>query len=285
MGDGMKISVIIPTLNAAGEIEKLIDILERQTVKADEIVIVDSQSDDGTVAICRERNARVIEILRSEFDHGKTRDLALRSCESEFVLFLTQDALPKDEHYIENLLKPFDDESVAVCSGRQLPKEDARAAERLIREFNYPEVSNVRSKEDLERLGIKTFFFSDACSAYRKDVYLELGGFDYPILTDEDLFFAAKAINAGYKVAYAADAAVFHSHNLSLREQYERNRIQGIEFKRHAELLQGVSLESEGMKMVKYVTKGLLKEGRIPAVIGFFFDCAARYLGSRAGRA
>ena len=281
----MKISVIIPTYNASDFIDNLIKSLNEQTVKADEIVIVDSDSYDDTVSVAVSYpRVRAMCINHEDFDHGKTRDLALRTCKSDYVLFLTQDALPADEHYIENLIKPLEDETVVISSGRQLPKSDAIEYEKLIRKFNYPDKSFIRSKEDLPRLGIKTFFFSDACSAYKKDKYLELGGFDYPIKTDEDLFFAAKVINAGYKIAYAADACVYHSHNLTLKEQYKRNYIQGIEFKNHKELLSGVSLESEGMKMVKYVTKELLKEGKIGDVFSFYLDCGARFLGSKAGR-
>ena len=281
----MTVSVIVPTLNAENEITELLQKLSRQTVKADEIIIVDSASDDNTVALAKAcPDVRVIEIERSEFDHGGTRDLALRASKGDFAIFLTQDAVPANDRLIENLLKPFEDAQVSGVSGRQLPKADAKPYERLIREFNYPARSFRRTKEDIPRLGIKTFFFSDACAAYRREVYLELGGFEKNLLTDEDLFFAAKMINAGYTLAYAADALVFHSHNLSMQEQFERNRIQGIELKKHAQLLSGVSLEGEGVKMVKYVSKKLLFEGKVGDMLAFWLDCGARFLGSRAGR-
>lgn len=279
------VSVIIPTLNAASEIKILLDKLTRQTVRADEIIVVDSASDDNTVALAKAcPNVRVLEIERREFDHGGTRDLAFRASKGDFVIFLTQDAVPANDRLIENLLKPFEDAQVSGVSGRQLPKADAKPYERLIREFNYPAKSFARTKEDIPRLGIKTFFFSDACAAYRRDVYLKLGGFEKNLLTDEDLFFAARMIHAGYTLAYAADAKVFHSHNLSLREQFERNRMQGIEFKKHAQVLSGVSLEGEGIKMVKEVSKSLLSEGKIGNMFAFWLDCGARFLGSRAGR-
>ncbi len=281
----MKISVIIPTLNASAVIKELLDRLLCQTVKADEIIVVDSASDDNTVALAKAcQNVRVLEIERREFDHGGTRDLALRASKGDFVIFLTQDAVPANDRLIENLLRPFEDAQVSGVSGRQLPKADAKPYERLIREFNYPAKSFRRTKEDIPRLGIKTFFFSDACAAYRREVYLDLGGFEKNLLTDEDLFFAAKMIHAGYALVYAADAEVFHSHNLSLQQQYERNRMQGIEFKKHAQLLSGVSLEGEGVKMVKDVSKKLLSEGKVGNLLAFWLDCGARFLGSRAGR-
>ena len=280
-----RISVIIPTLNGAEYIVNLIDKFNSQTIRPDEIVVIDSESDDNTVELCRNYdNVRVIEILRKDFDHGGTRDMALRTCDSDFVLFTTQDAVPNNEFYIENLLKPFDDSGVAIASGRQLARADAWPMEKLVREFNYPAVSHIRSKADLPQYGIKTYFFSDVCSAYRKDIYEQLGGFEIPVSTNEDMFFAAKAIENGYKVAYAAEAEVIHSHNFSLKEQYKRNAVIGAELEKHKELLNGVSADSEGMKLVKYVSLKLLKKGRIFQFIRFGFDCCARKLGNAVGK-
>ena len=117
--------------------------------------------------------------------------------------------------------------------------------EQLVRTFNYPAKSKVRSKDYIPEMGIKTFFASDVCSAYRRNIYEELGGFDYPIKTNEDMFYAAKVINAGYKIAYRADAEVLHSHNFTLKEQYKRNYIQGYEIERHRDILGKSSQESE----------------------------------------
>ena len=210
--------------------------------------------------------------------------MALREAAGETVVFLTQDAVPADEHFLENLVRPLSEEKVAVVTGRQLPKADASPMEKLVRAFNYPAESHIRSEADVGRMGIKAFFCSDVCAAYNRRVYLELGGFDYPLKTNEDMFYAAKAIRAGYRVAYAADALVFHSHNFTLREQYRRNRIQGYEIERHRGVLGDVSQESEGMKLVKAVSLGLLRRGRVFSFARFGLDCCARLLGSRKGK-
>lgn len=278
------ISLIIPTLDAEDYIENLLDRIKQQTCKVDEIIIVDSESTDNTVALCSKyENVRVISILRSEFDHGRTRDMALRESKGDYILFMTQDALPQDECYVENLLKPFSDEDVALVGGRQVARSDAWKMEKLVREFNYPSASYVRSKEDISQYGIKTYFCSDVCSAYRRDVYEKLGGFEFPLKTNEDMFYAATVIQSGYKVAYAADAVVIHSHNFTLKEQYKRNYIQGIEIEKHKELLGNVSQNAEGMRFVKYVSKELLKKGYVFSFIHFGFDCCARLIGSKLG--
>ena len=229
------------------------------------------------------QNIRFIGIERKDFDHGATRDMALRESNGDFVLFLTQDAMPANEHYIENLMKPFSDEKVALVTGRQIARPDARPAERLVREFNYPEQSHIRDASDIERLGIKAFFASDVCAAYRRSAYLAVGGFEHPIDTNEDMLIAAAFLHAGYKIAYEASAEVVHSHNFTLKQQYKRNYLMGKEIQKHAALLGGAKVAGEGMALVKYVIQGLAKGCHFCEIIRFCFDCAARLLGNRAG--
>ena len=279
------VSVIIPTLNAGKTLKELLGALMDQDYPIEGILVVDSSSDDETMQICCQyQGVRVISIPKEEFDHGRTRDMALRQSKSDLIVFLTQDAVPADETFIRKLIAPLSDCSIAVSVGRQLPNQDATRTEALVRNFNYPPVSRIRSAEDIPRLGIKAFFSSDSCAAYRRDVYLRLGGFDFPVKSNEDMFFAARALRNGYRVAYTADACVYHSHDFSLREQYERNYLQGYEIERHRTLLGEVSLNSEGMQLVKTVSKVLLKEKKVGAVLGFGLDCAARWLGNRNGK-
>lgn len=279
------VSVIIPTLNAGKSLEKLLGLLSEQSYPIKEIFVVDSESTDETVSICKESSlVKLVQIKRIDFDHGKTRDMAFRLTNGDVVVFLTQDCVPVDKSFIKELIAPLDSENVAVSTGRQLPKSNASAMERLIRSFNYPAESSIHSIDDVPKLGIKTFFCSDVCSAYKRNVYFELGGFDYPVKTNEDMFFAAKAINAGYQVFYAANAEVYHSHNFSLKQQYKRNYLQGYEIERHKAILKGVSQDTEGIRLVKYVSRELLRRFKIISFIHFGFDCIARYIGSKNGR-
>ena len=280
------ISVIIPTLNAERQIGPLLDALKEQSKLADEIIVVDSESDDNTLIEAKKHGASCcLSIDRNKFDHGQTRDMALRESHGDIVVFMTQDALPLNSLLIEKLVLPVEtDKKVAVSTARQIPYPHASLMEKLVRTFNYPDLSCTKTKEDIPTYGIKCYFCSDVCAAYRRELYEELGGFEYPLKTNEDMFFAAKAINNGYKVAYTADAQVYHSHDFTLREQYRRNYIQGYELQRHANLLGEVSQESEGMRLVKDVSLGLLRKGRVISFIRFGIDCCARYLGNKAGR-
>lgn len=284
------VSVIIPTLNPGPRVTTLLERVAAQSQRPDEIIVVDSASTDGTPELVRsfadghpDINVTLFSIERKDFDHGGTRDMALRRSCGDFVLFLTHDALPEDETYIQEVLAPFADEHVAMVSGRQIARSDARPSEKLVREFNYPATSNMRSTSDIARMGIKAFFATDVCSAYRRTAYLEVGGFEHPVSTNEDMFIAAAFLHAGWKVAYAADARVIHSHNLTLKQQYRRNYLMAKELEQHKALLNGVEVTSEGLALVRYVLSGLLRHGHIASAIYFCLDCAARLFGNRFG--
>lgn len=279
------LSVVIPTLNAEDEIDSLLDTIEAQSLKPLDIVVVDSSSDDGTVdEVAKHPCVNLIRIERKEFNHGSTRDMALRRSAGEFVCFLAQDAVPASNLYLERLVAPFlADDSIALVTGRQLPKADARRFEQLVRKFNYPNVPSVRSKSDLPKYGIKTFFASDTCSAYRRTAYLECGGFDH-VNTNEDMLMAARFIASGLKVAYEPSAEVYHSHNLTPSQQFARNRAVGMFLESHADDLMYASEIGEGGRLVKAVSSELLREGRFGELFAFGFDCCARLLGNRAGR-
>lgn len=279
------VSVVIPTLNAGRQLEELLSLLRRQTLRPTEIIVVDSESTDNTVAIAESSPlTRVVSIRREDFNHGATRHEAFLLTSGEFVCFLTQDAVPADDQYLERLIEPMlSDASIALVSGRQLPKSDARRFEQLVREFNYPNSPSVKSLDDLPAYGIKTFFASDVCSAYRRDAYLSCGGFPQ-VNTNEDMLMAAKLVSSGYKVAYEPNARVYHSHNLSPRQQFERNQEVGMFLEEHSDDLMHASEIGEGGKLVKHVSSALIHERRIGEFLAFGIDCSARLLGNRAGR-
>lgn len=281
----MEISVIIPTLNAEHEIDGLLIALEHQSIQPVDILIVDSASEDKTIELVRQhKRVRLLKIDRQDFNHGTTRDMALRESRGDFVCFLTQDAVPVSDDYLERLVAPMlDDSDIALVSGRQLPKADARRFEQLVRDFNYPDTPSVRSKDDLKKFGIKTFFASDTCSAYRRTAYLECGGFDH-VNTNEDMLMAARYIASGLKVAYEPRAEVYHSHNLTPSQQFARNRAVGFFLETHADDLMQASEIGEGGRLVKAVSSQLLREGNLVEFIAFGVDCCARLLGNRVGR-
>lgn len=281
-----KISLVIPVFNAEKYIEKLLNKILSQTIVPDEIIAVDSQSDDKTVEICRKFDrVKVIGVKHTDYDYSGSCNKGILACAGSIVLTLSQDVMPIENDYIEKLIKPlFDDERIAACSGRQIAYEDASLREKLTRNFNYKSVSFVRDKSDLAELGIKAYFFSSSCSAYKKSALLKIGMFEEPSLACPDMIVASKLFDSGYRIAYAAEAKVYHSHDYSLKKQYARNFDSGADLAINSRYFGNVKAESEGIKMVKYVLKELLKKGHFIMAVYYCLDCAAKLFGHRAGK-
>ncbi|MEM5609685.1 hypothetical protein AAHB63_02810 [Bacillus thuringiensis] len=112
---------------------------------------------------------------------------------------MTQDAIPYDNQLISKLVDSLEDEEVVVSYARQIPREDANLLEKFARSFNYPEVSILKSKDSIGEMGVKAFFNSNVCSAYKRDWFLQLGKFPTKVILNEDMIFAAKSIFSNKK--------------------------------------------------------------------------------------
>ena len=281
----MKVSVIIPTLNAERWLSQQLNTLLSQTVEA-EILVIDSGSTDQTVSIAASygKRVRLLQIPHESFDHGGTRDFGLRQSAGDFVLFFTQDAVPTDQHCIEKLLSAFSTPDVAAVYGRQIARPDAPEYEKLTRQFNYPDRARIWREADIPRYGVKSYFFSNVCSAFRRDVYLAVGGFDAPIITNEDMMMAAKLLHAGYALAYSPEAAVYHSHRYTLREEYRRNIKIGLVMEQYRPRLTGAEADAEGWRMLRFVGGGLAREGHFGELLGFIVRVCVRFAGNRVGK-
>jgi len=278
-------TVIIPTLNAADTLGRQVDAVMGQSRPPEAVIVVDSASDDGTAALAASMpGVRLIPVKRGAFDHGGTRDMAIRASATPFVVLLTQDALPMNAGWAAAMLAPFDDARVAAVCGRQVARPDAREYERAVRSFRYPDADAVWDGTDLPRLGVKGYLLSDVCAAYRREAYDAVGGFEHPIRTNEDMLIAADLLRAGYRLAYSARAAVWHSHNHTLKQEYERNRLIGEFLAHYDDRFAQAGETGEGIRLVRRVSGELVSRGRPGELVAFWLNCGARLLGNRAGR-
>ena len=142
----------------------------------------------------------------------------------------------------------------------------------------------MKTREDLPHLGIKTYFASNVCCAYQRKVFEELGGFVSPAIFNEDMIFAAGAIKAGYGIAYASDARVIHSHNLTFWQQFRRNFDLAVSQADHPEVFRGLPSEGEGIRMVKSAAEWLLKQGKPSQLPVLIMGSACKYAGYRMGK-
>lgn len=283
----MRFGLIIPTLNAGGHFQKLLEQINSQTLPTEKL-LVDSDSTDGTDALAKKFGFEVIKVLRTEFHHGATRQLALehllKKNPCDVVIFLTQDVFLHDENSLAELVKIFsEDEKVGVSYGRQLPHENATLEAKFLRAFNYPEENQIRSLEDKKKFGIKTAMNSNSFAAYRVSALEKVGGFPAQVILAEDMYVAAKILLAGYKVAYIADAQVYHSHNYTAAQEFHRYFDLGVFHSRESWIRKTFgSAEGAGKKFVLMKFWALLKKNPLEC-FGAFFRDLAKFLGYRLG--
>lgn len=280
-----EIDVIIPVYRPGEELRRLLRRLTVQTIRPAHILLVNTQEElfdsecmDGINGV------QVIHITKQQFDHGGTRHMAAEKMTGEFILFMTQDAVPAHETMIEELYAPFSDKKVCAAYARQLPRAECSIIEKYTRSFNYGPESRIKTQEDLAQLGIKTFFCSNVCAMYRRSAYEELGGFERRTIFNEDMIFAAKLIQSGKAVVYCAKARVIHSHNYSSREQFHRNFDLGVSQAEHPEIFDAVKSESEGIRMVKQTAAYLIKLKKPYLLPELCMQSAAKYAGYKLGK-
>lgn len=223
MVDLSSIAVIIPTLNASSDWPDLSRTILAQGISPQQVLIVDSESTDGTPQKARDCSFQVAEIQRANFNHGGTRKWALQFFpDAEIVVFLTQDATLASGEALKQLTAAFKNPAVAAAFGRQLPRASAGPIEIHARLFNYPPASSIRSLASRDALGIKSIFFSNSFGAYRRKTLEDLGGFPTNVILGEDTVIAARALLAGWSIAYVAEAQAYHSHPYSAIEEFKR---------------------------------------------------------------
>lgn len=276
-----KIDIICPLYNASSYIEKLDKSLKMQKdVNINEIIYILTESSDNTEEILKKNNIKYKKIKKSSFSHSLVREKEGLESNSDILVFVTQDIEINDNKWLFNLTKDIDDNIVASYS-RQISKYNN--IEKYTREKNYPEDSFIVSKEDIDKLGLKTFFFSDAASCIKTSVFKELNGYDNKDLPiSEDMYIAYKIIMSGKKIKYCADSVVNHSHNFTLKELYNRYKLTGIFFKENS-YIDKYGTTGSGASLAKYILKRAFQEKNIKVILRWLPDMTARYLGMKAG--
>lgn len=279
------VDVIIPTYHPDEKLESLIKRLHKQTIQPRHIYIMNTEENFfKNQEVNHYEDITVHHISKYEFDHGGTRNRAASQSDADFLLFMTQDAVPKNKHLIEQLLLPMEDDEIGVSYARQLGDKQANYLEYYTRTFNYPAKSRKKTKDDLATLGIKTFFCSNVCALYRRSTYEQMGGFVLHAIFNEDMMMAASMIEAGYAVYYAADAKVIHWHDYTGMQQLKRNFDLAVSQEMAGGLLKEIKSEKEGVRLVVKTAGHMLKRGKIGLMFRSIWLNGCKFIGYRLGK-
>ena len=278
-----KIDIICPLYNAEEYIEGLHkSFLMQKKVKINKIRYVLTGSKDMTEKYLIDNGIWYRKIKKSEFSHSLSREKEALESDSDILVFVTQDVVIDDELWLYNLVKDIGENGIVAAYSRQLTKYNN--IEKYTRESNYPAVSKVVSKDDIPKLGLKTFFFSDASSAIDAKIFKKLNGYDGKVLpTNEDMYIAYKIINNGYKIKYCAESVVHHSHNFTLKEVYKRYKLTGEFFKQNS-YLDNYGTNKSGGGLAKYIFKRALQEKNFKVLLRFLPDMSVRFIGMKVGK-
>ena len=213
------VSVVIPVKNGEPWLREVMQRYRSQTV-ADkmEIVVIDSGSSDDSIGICKQFGATVHEIDPGSFNHGLTRNLGVQFSKGEFILMTVQDALPANEHFLEELLGVFSEsEAVAVCGLQVVPSNGDTNPFVWHKPIDVPQVSVYQFPQAAAFDGLSpaekrdVCRWDDVCAMYRRDIITK---FRFPpIAFGEDMAWCKEVLRAGYKIAYQPKANVFHYHD------------------------------------------------------------------------
>lgn len=279
----MKIDIICPLYNAEKYIEELDKNIKKQkNVTINKIQYILTKSQDKTEEILDKLEATYKVIESQEFSHSLTREKEAFESNADILVFITQDIIIEDEMWLHYLVKDIENEKCDAAFSRQLCNN--YSIEKYTRELNYPAESYYVAKEDIDRLQLRTFFFSDASSAIKRDVFVKLNGYDGKNLPiSEDMYIAYKLITNGYTIKYCADSKVIHSHNFTLKEQYKRYYDTGRFFKEN-DYLNKYKVNSSGAGMAKYVLKRAIQDKNFIVLMKFIPNMMARFFGMKIGK-
>lgn len=280
-----KVAIVVPVLNGGDVWRLAADALKQQQPRPDLILVIDSGSKDGSAEIAIEQGFALKRIDKKEFDHGGTRQMAADSLDQyDIIVYATQDAVMASPDSVSQLVAAFDDPEVGMAYGRQLPRKGADAIEAHARLFNYPSSSDIRTREDIPRLGIKAAFSSNSFAAYRTSALSSVGGFPIRLIMSEDMVVTARALMNGWKVAYVAQACAYHSHGYTLAEEFRRYFDIGAFHRDQSWLVETFGKpEGEGGRFVRSEIRFLLNNAPwlLPSALLRTF---AKYFGYKLGR-
>ena len=245
----MLVSIIIRTLNESQYLENLLESIINQKVKDTqlEVIVVDSGSTDATLEIAKRYSCKILHITRQEFSFGRSLNLGCETTQGDIIVMISGHCVPINEKWLEQLCLPLSDNSANYTYGRQLGGQSSFYSEKRIFSKYYPEISKI-PQEDL--------YCNNANSAILKETW-EKYRFDEKLTGLEDMELAKRLVSDGGKVAYIAEACVYHYHHENWSQVKRR-------FEREALALQKIMPEIHLRKrdLIRYIVTSIIKDWR-----------------------
>jgi rhamnosyltransferase len=219
---GSRCSIVVRANNEERHIGRLLTGIRQQSVPEPEIILVDSGSTDATVAIAMQYPVHVVHIRPDEFTFGRSLNLGIAEAHGDYIVIASAHVYPIYPDWLESLLRPLEDPQVALAYGKQRGSPGSQFSENQVFTRWFPDESSPRQAHP---------FCNNANAAIRRSLWEE-NPYDETLTGLEDIAWARRAIEAGYSIAYNAEAEVVHVHDETPRQVYNRYRREAMAFKR-----------------------------------------------------
>ncbi|MFQ5707308.1 MAG: glycosyltransferase [bacterium] len=227
-----RISVIVLTYNDFAEISGCIqNIISQKCSFNYEIIVIDSNSSDGTAEIVQDYPVKFISIHPHQFHHAITRNFAATIANGDIIIYMNGHTIPCNSTWIANIEREFRDPEVAIVYGKQIPAEDASIERIFTLKQMYGDKRIVKTKKDIHRLGYSLYQISTVNAAIRRSILLKIP-FPPSVPVFEDVALAKEIIDHGYRIIYSPDAAVFHSDEYTIANHFKRYFDIGVIYER-----------------------------------------------------
>ncbi|OGX30467.1 MAG: hypothetical protein A3D27_01710 [Omnitrophica WOR_2 bacterium RIFCSPHIGHO2_02_FULL_46_37] len=277
------VSIIIPTKNAGEKLDSVLKGVFASRVNFGyEVIVVDSGSLDNTRKIIGRYPVKLIEIEPLSFSHGGSRNIGANNAAGEVLVYLSQDAIPEDEGWLASLVSGFKARDTAGIFGRQIPDESSSALEKFFLQYVYPDYKIIKDSVNPDNCILQDIFFSDVNSAIRKSEW-ENNKFREDLIMSEDQAWSRDMLMKKKKIVYEPQAAVYHSHNYTIRRLMMRNFDSGLSLKGVIKAPFTRNLLSE-IKYIKSAMPYFIKNRHYRYLFIFPFYESLRLFGFSAGR-
>lgn len=217
----IKVSIVIRCYNEEEHIGRLLEGILLQSFQSMEIVVVDSGSTDATLAIVSRYPVKLLNILPEDFSFGRSLNMGCEAASADFIIFASAHVYPVFKNWVEKMLIPFSDDKIALVYGKQSGSDVTKFSEHQIFAQWFGETSNYSQSHP---------FCNNANAAIRRSIWEKIH-YDETLSGLEDLGWAVKASELGYRIVYNAEAEVHHVHNETWSRVYQRYRREAISMK------------------------------------------------------
>jgi len=249
------------------------------------VIVIDSGSADGTLEVARKYPVILREIAPQEFHHSRTRNLGAGMAQGKYMVYITQDALPLDNGWLQNLINNFADPQVAMVVGRQVPWENTKPPEKFFYYYNFPDFKIVVQSGSADYYH-DNVFISDVNAAYRKEIWINYK-FREDIVMAEDKETAARILAGGWTITYEPGAAVYHAHEYTIKQLFNRALDYGLSLRQGADALPASKMTrlNRLLILIRYEIKFLTKYGGWSWLPYIFIYNSSMYFGLFLGKA